>query len=466
MNASRTLALATLAGLVVYGTVAALDLAGSGLGVYWAAVLGGTVVLAAGWAAAARAPTGTAVTAIVVGAALFRAVLVPTAPALSDDLYRYLWDGRVQAANVDPYAHPPDDPALAPLRDDVIHPAVNRPHVRTVYPGGAQLAFAAWWRLGIRRPIALKAVLAALDVVAVGLLVRLLPRLGRRRHLAVAYAWNPLAVLAVGHSGHVDVLVVVAVLLATAAWQRHRPLAAGLLVGAAGAVKLFPLLVLPAFLRDPDGRVAWWLPLPAAAVVAVTYLPYLPSEGSSGARLLAVLMEGYLRQEGYLSGRRFRVAFALGVNGWWLTAAVAVAVLVAVLRSRRPAPTRATWLWGAAMLLTTPYPWYALPLVALAAAGGPGLTAAPRAAELLWPLVGLGLQAAYVGARSAIGPTSSTVQRWIAAAAAAWIAVAVVAGNRRHRAGEPATGADRHDPATPPHRADPAGARRRGGPGA
>ncbi|HEX2027314.1 MAG TPA: glycosyltransferase 87 family protein [Nitriliruptorales bacterium] len=445
MNATRTLGVATLAGLVVYGTVAALQTSGSGLGVYWAAVLGGTAVLAVGWAAAARAPPRTAVTAIVVGAALFRAVLVPTAPALSDDLYRYLWDGRVQAANIDPYAHPPDDPALAPLRDGAIHPEVNRPHLRTIYPGGAQLAFAASWRVGIRGPVALKALLAALDLLAVGLLVGLLPRLGRRRHLAVAYAWNPLAVLAVGHSGHVDVLVVLALLLATAVWQRDRPLAAGLLVGAAGAVKLFPLLVLPAFLRRPDGRFAWWLPLPAAAVVAVSYLPYLPSSGPSGARLLGILLHSYLGQEGYTSGRRFRVAFALGVNGWWLTAAVAAAVLVAVLRSQRPAPTRATWLLGAAILLTTPYPWYALPLVALAVAGGPGLAAAPRAAELLWPLVGVGLEAAYVGARSATGPASSTVQRWVAAAAAAWIAIAVAAGNRRPAAGELHAVGDRSD---------------------
>src|SRR4051812_23190448 len=50
-------------------------------------------------------------------AVLLRAVQFCAAPSLSDDVFRFLWDGRVQAAGINPYLYPPDDPALAGLRD-------------------------------------------------------------------------------------------------------------------------------------------------------------------------------------------------------------------------------------------------------------------------------------------------------------------------------------------------------------
>ncbi len=50
-------------------------------------------------------------------AVLPRLILLASTPALSDDLYRYIWDGKVSAAGIDPYRYAPADPALAPLRD-------------------------------------------------------------------------------------------------------------------------------------------------------------------------------------------------------------------------------------------------------------------------------------------------------------------------------------------------------------
>ena len=102
-------------------------------------------------AAAWRLPRRAAVAAIVVaGIALRVAALAGPAPT-SDDLYRYAWDGRVQAAGVDAYAYPPDSPALGALHDSWLWPdaagcaaldrpsgctRINRPSQRTIYPAG------------------------------------------------------------------------------------------------------------------------------------------------------------------------------------------------------------------------------------------------------------------------------------------------------------------------------------------
>ncbi|MBZ0270369.1 hypothetical protein K8I85_19625, partial [bacterium] len=124
------------------------------------------------------------------------ALLIPPAP-LSDDLYRYLWDGRLGNAGVHPFAHAPAAGELAPYRDESIWPRVNHPEVPTIYPPVAQLAFramdAAW--PSPRSPRAF-AVLCDLGVVLLlGLLLR---QRGRDPSAALVYGWCPLAVLESG----------------------------------------------------------------------------------------------------------------------------------------------------------------------------------------------------------------------------------------------------------------------------
>ena len=81
---------------------------------------------------------------MILGAALVaRAMLLPVGP-VSTDIYRYVWDGRVQAAGINPYRYIPADPALAHLRDAEIYPKINRAdYARTIYPPAAQIVFAA-----------------------------------------------------------------------------------------------------------------------------------------------------------------------------------------------------------------------------------------------------------------------------------------------------------------------------------
>src|SRR5690349_2996390 len=70
---------------------------------------------------------------IIVGlAVMFNALLLPTQSSLSDDMYRYVWDGRVQGNGINPYRYPPDVRDVAFLRDAFIWPHINRPTAVTV----------------------------------------------------------------------------------------------------------------------------------------------------------------------------------------------------------------------------------------------------------------------------------------------------------------------------------------------
>src|SRR5580704_14606822 len=83
-----------------------------------------------------------ALAVIFIVAALARAIAVPAPATLSTDVARYVWDGRVQAAGINPYRYVPADEHLAELRDQAIYPHINRAdYAPTIYPPVAQMIF-------------------------------------------------------------------------------------------------------------------------------------------------------------------------------------------------------------------------------------------------------------------------------------------------------------------------------------
>ncbi|PIQ83147.1 MAG: hypothetical protein COV75_09035 [Candidatus Omnitrophica bacterium CG11_big_fil_rev_8_21_14_0_20_63_9] len=157
---------------------------------------------------------------ILLGAVAFRLCVLGTTPTLSDDIYRYRWDGRVQQAGINPYAYAPNHPRLAFLRDEQDR-SINFPHLRTIYPPLAELSF----RLGAMFGGSLtahKAVFVAAETLLCLALLLLLRQRGLSPLWIAAYAWHPLAVLEVSGSGHNDVLGVAMLWWGIVAWQSHR----------------------------------------------------------------------------------------------------------------------------------------------------------------------------------------------------------------------------------------------------
>ena len=191
----------------------------------WGSLLALTVAAAAYAAGAVlcrRLPMRPAVVLVLGGAVVFQLAAGFGPPRSSDDLYRYIWDGRVQAAGVDPYRYAPAAPELAPLREDVLWPPtsawcvkpgqsdrqtgaaltpgctmINRPAVHTIYPPVAQALFVVVDRASPARagpgPIQLTAALFA--VATAVLLVLGLRRMRLDPRLAVLWAWCPAVAL-------------------------------------------------------------------------------------------------------------------------------------------------------------------------------------------------------------------------------------------------------------------------------
>lgn len=234
-----------------------------------------------------------------------------TRPYLSTDVYRYVWDGRVQASGTSPYRFPPDHPALADRRDAGVFPRINRPDARTIYPPGAEAVFLVASGFGRGGVGTVRVAMVLLELVAVAALCRLLAALGLPRERVLLYAWHPLPVWEFAGSGHVDAALVACVALALLAAHRGRTGSVGLALAGATLVKLFPVVLLPALYR----RWGWRLPAALGATVAAFYLPHLLTVG--WRTVFDFLLHGYAAEEGINNGERFFVlALVKHLTGW------------------------------------------------------------------------------------------------------------------------------------------------------
>jgi len=327
------------------------------------------------WSVFRGRPDGRVMTTVLIAFSVaFRITLLWTQPVLSDDIYRYVWDGKVQAAGINPYLYPPESPELSHLRDDTIYPQINRPWARTIYPPGAQWLFRVMYAAMPNSVVFMKATFVAFDLLTILLLMRLLRSLSLPPNRAILYAWHPLAVFELAGSGHLDGAMIPFALLCLLFLERRRDAWAGASLGAAASIKLYPALLIPAVVRRHGPR----LLLPAALVVGLLYLSYV---WTAGPRVLGFLPQ-YLSdpEERFNSGPGALLAYGVGLltpypaqvaNGALILALLAVSLRGTRTHDRSPHATIAEvlLLFGAfATFAQTFHPWYllwVLPLVAI-----------------------------------------------------------------------------------------------------
>ncbi len=210
---------------------------------------------------------------IVLVAVGLRVVALQRTPPLSTDVWRYLWDGRVANAGINPFLYPPDAPELRHLRDENWR-SINFRHIRTIYPPAAQMLFARLADVRDSDAEAFRWASTLLDVGSVLLLVVLLRRTRRPPERVIWYAWCPLVVTEVTAGAHIDpfgLFLLLAAFLLTSRRDGRPGLASGAALAGAVSAKGYALLVVPLFLR----RGGWRLAVSLVAVSAILLLPYL-----------------------------------------------------------------------------------------------------------------------------------------------------------------------------------------------
>lgn len=313
---------------------------------------------------------------------LLRLMFLFAPPQLSDDIHRYLWDGSNLIRSTNPYTAAPaassPPPELA-----AIHSRINHPQHVTIYPPAAQLVFAGGAALG-GTVTALKALLVLIDMGLSALLIMLLKRIELPAWRAVLYAWNPLPVLEIAGSGHVDgagltMLMGAFCLLLTGRKNasstvplRWPFLLSGALLACAGLVKLFPFVLAPVlYMMVPAGR-RMHFATGFIGILAALLLPFMPHLVNMTASL-----DAYARNWEFagFAFNTLRTMTGSGTTARLLLSSgfllVAVAIILRLAGSINRATTlvakqrhalEACYAIAMALLLLTPtlQPWYAL----------------------------------------------------------------------------------------------------------
>jgi alpha-1,6-mannosyltransferase len=249
------------------------------------------VLAGAGFALLATAATSLPLRGAVVAAVLLRLIFLPVMPSLSDDYHRYVWDGRVQLAGVNPYKYRPYEDALDRVRY-AGRDLVNHPELRTIYPPLTQAVFLgvaeasrALGQADATTPrtevILFKLVFGAFDL-ATAAAVWFLATRKLRLQATVLYLLCPAVIVQTWESAHAEAAAVLLCVLGAALLVRRRDGWAGAVLGVAAAFKVTPLaLLIPALAggRASPGRfLAGFAP-----AFLLPYLPYLITGGSFGS---------------------------------------------------------------------------------------------------------------------------------------------------------------------------------------
>ena len=328
---------------------------------------------------------------VLVVAVALRIFALGAEPNLSDDVWRYVWEGGLVAEGKSPYAQAPDAPVLAPERAawPEVYQAMNNTDVSAAYPPVTQVAAAAVVALsggpteaesarqGLRIFFSLADLLVLLPL---GVLLR---RRGLPDALLITWAWCPLIVFEFAASAHFDSLGVLLLLSAIALLEpcpkgapqsRLAPRLRGGLgltaLGAAFLVKFLPLLAFPFLLGRGTARQVAQRSAGLGLVIMLGLLPVLLLEGGFTGIFDGLANYGLRWESWNLMHRYVEPLFTIfgdRDNTWTdprklskLATGGVACLWILRLFLRGEAPLRATGLALGAFLLVSPtlHPWY------------------------------------------------------------------------------------------------------------
>ncbi len=288
-------------------------------------------------------------------ALLIRIPWLITGVSLSDDVWRYLHDGRAQLAGVNPFLFPPSAPEAAAYAGPE-HPLINNPDLATIYPPFAQLTFRLAATFG-GTLLSWKLVLLIFDL---GIGATLIPLLRRQRlplALVAAYLLHPLPVIEFAGNGHADAIAIFTLMIALVFLQTRAALSGvGFMASVASKYLVLPLA--PFFLRHLNTREKWTFTVAAVVAVVVFYSPFTNPLPIGSLGVFARTFEF----NGPVADGLGRLVTRDGAR-WFIGAGLLA--LLAWMWVRRVGIMDAAFAWIAAVLLLSPivHPWYVTWLV-------------------------------------------------------------------------------------------------------
>ncbi|MDP5170543.1 MAG: glycosyltransferase 87 family protein [Bacteroidia bacterium] len=319
-----------------------------------------------------------------IGIAL-RLIAATAIPVLSDDYFRFLWDGQLWLEGINPFTMLPRSLAEDPGRLEALglsmswFDSLNSPDFFTIYPPVLQALFILGASTGsiVAGVFVLKGSILIAELLNLFLLDRILRRLGRPRHWALWYALNPLVIVELCGSLHFEALMITFVLAAIYFLLSGKYDLSALMLGLGVVTKLLPLIFLPFLIRRIGWKASIRYGFITGLVVLLCFLPLLSAEMLNGFRESLSL---YVNRFEFNAGLWYAVRWVgMQITGWnlireigpWFTPVAAGLILGYTLLERNPNKKN----WATTMLYSLTiyfflslivHPWYICTLVLLA----------------------------------------------------------------------------------------------------
>lgn len=320
------------------------------------------------------------------GAVLFRFVLLLALPKLSDDIFRFIWDGRLWSQGINPFSHPPDhfisgagSEQQIPGINEELYSRLNSRHYHTIYPLLPQAVFRL--ATGIfpnsitGAVVVIRIVILAFEFGSITLLRILQKHFDLPLRSAMIYAINPLVIMEFAGNLHLEAIMIFFLLLAFYFLIHKRILSSAVAFSGAVIAKLIPLILLPALVKRLGWKRFLTFSLVTFFLTGLSFWTLLPP-GTPENYLQSIMLYFqkfefnagiyYLfRKLGYL----WKGYNLIAVTGKLTTLLSLLLILLYSWREKRAKPgnfpVALTWTLSIYLLFsTTVHPWYILPVVA------------------------------------------------------------------------------------------------------
>lgn len=317
------------------------------------------------------------VSQIIFTGAFLRLIIFDTTPWLSEDVYRFLWDGKLWLNGTDPFAFIPKE-AMAkqlPGTSEALYEQLNSPTYFTIYPPTNQLLFTIAALLPVKGGVLLlRSFILLAEMLTLTLLPKALKKWNINPKVMLLYAFNPLIIIELTGNLHFEAFVVLFLVLSLSSFAQNRFINSSVFMGLAASFKLIPLVLLPSLFKSLSFKKLFAYYLLTMLILAVTIVPLLNSQLLSG-----------IQESGTLYFKKFEfnasIYYIVREIGFWLKGyniigsagpVLALCTFIGIIGFNLLAPKtinvaeRMLWSWSIFCFFSlTVHPWYCIPLIAL-----------------------------------------------------------------------------------------------------
>ncbi len=311
---------------------------------------------------------------------LLRVLLIASLPKLSDDFYRFIWDGRLLLNFEDPYKYLPAhhlDQGLTGITQTLFD-GLNSPEYFTIYPPLNQVIFFISTLLSpgsvVWSVVIMRVIMIVFELGNISLIRKLLHHYKLPQAYGLIYVLNPLVIFEVTGNLHFEGILVYFLLLAIWQYEQGKLHKSAIFFGLSVATKFLPLIFLPLLLRKIGFKKTMIYGFIVAATLAITFLPLINT-----AHIWAIKdsMELYF-QKFEFNGSIYYLArwYGFETEGhniiaksgkWMMYATLGTIMLYSLVWKKKEWPRQMVWVWTLYLLFaTTVHPWYLIPLLAVA----------------------------------------------------------------------------------------------------